>query len=205
MNIKSDKVEIVSTNLLIPYSKNSNKHTDEQIDEIIKQIEYQGWRDPILAQKGTNVIAAGHGRWMAAKKMGLEKVPVIFQEFESEAQFYAFVVAHNAVTSPGWGGGLDLAQINSDIIDFGPELDVSLLAIKDFVIDINDSTLPSLEDSERPEIGQLAFSVSETQRQLINDALSNAIKNEELDLYENTNKNAAAIYLICQRYMSDRS
>lgn len=200
MNIKSDKVEIVSTNLLIPYSKNSNKHTDEQIDEIIKQIEYQGWRDPILAQKGTNVIAAGHGRWMAAKKMGLEKVPVIFQEFESEAQFYAFVVAHNAVTSPGWGGGLDLAQINSDIIDFGPELDVDLLGIKDFVIEPMDGILPNLSSNE-PELQQVTFTISNEQKDLLDEAIAKAKKEEDCSDELNQNSNGNALAAILKRYV----
>ena len=112
-----------------------NKHTPEQIDRLVKLIEYQGFRDPIIVQKGTNIIAAGHGRIEAARKMGIREVPVIFQEFENEAQFYAFVVSHNAINSNNWGGGLDLGQINQDFLDLGPELDVEMLGIKDFEIE----------------------------------------------------------------------
>lgn len=112
-----------------------NKHTPEQIDRLVKLIEYQGFRDPIIVQKGTNIIAAGHGRIEAARKMGIREVPVIFQEFENEAQFYAFVVSHNAINSNNWSGGLDLGQINQDFLDLGPELDVEMLGIKDFEIE----------------------------------------------------------------------
>jgi hypothetical protein len=136
MDIKASKIELVDPSVLIPYEKNSNKHTDEQIDALIKQIEYQGFRDPLIAQKGTNVVAAGHGRLLAAQKMGLKKVPVTFQEFENEAQFYAFVVAHNAINSSHWGGGLDLSQINNDILDLGPDFNIDMLGIKNFTLDV---------------------------------------------------------------------
>ena len=132
MNIKSDKIEIVDINTLVPYKKNMNKHSVAQIDRLIKLIEYQGFRDPIIAQKGTGIIAAGHGRFEAAKRMGLEKVPVTFQEFESEEQFYAFVVSHNAIAE--WSQ-LDLGSINLELENLGPDLDLDLLGLKDFAID----------------------------------------------------------------------
>lgn len=135
MKIQSKEIQLVSIDSLIPYQKNMNKHTPEQIDRLVKLIEYQGFRDPIIVQKGTNIIAAGHGRIEAARKMGIREVPVIFQEFENEAQFYAFVVSHNAINSNNWGGGLDLGQINQDFLDLGPELDVEMLGIKDFEIE----------------------------------------------------------------------
>lgn len=135
MDIKSEKIELVGVDTLIPYSKNMNKHTPDQIDRLIKLIEYQGFRDPLIVQKGTNIIAAGHGRWEAAKKMGLKEIPVVYQEFDSEAQFYSFVVSHNAINSSNWGGGLDLSQINIDLAVLGPELDIDILGIKDFTIE----------------------------------------------------------------------
>lgn len=135
MEIKSKDIELVDINLLVPYKKNMNKHTDEQIDRLIELIKYQGFRDPIIAQKGTNIIAAGHGRVEAAKKMGLEKVPVSYQEFANEEQFYSFVVSHNAINAAQWGGGLDFSKINVDIQELGPDLNIDLLGIKDFQIE----------------------------------------------------------------------
>lgn len=149
--IKSKEITLVKIDDLVPYSKNMNKHTPEQIDRLVKLIEYQGFRDPIIAQKGTNVVAAGHGRLEAARKMGMKEVPVTYQEFENEAQFYAFVVSHNAINSNNWGGGLDLGQINQDFLDLGPELDIDMLGIKDFVIEPIEKLDPLTDEDESPE------------------------------------------------------
>ena len=132
IDIKSSEVVMINPANLIPYDKNMNEHSEAQIDRLCELIRYQGFRDPLIVQKGTNIVAAGHGRLEAAKKLGMRKVPVIFQEFESEAQFYAFVVSHNAIQD--WSK-LDLAKVNVDFIDLGPELDVDMLGLKDFAIE----------------------------------------------------------------------
>lgn len=61
--IKSKEITLVKIDDLVPYSKNMNKHTPEQIDRLVKLIEYQGFRDPIIAQKGTNKRAGGYSEW----------------------------------------------------------------------------------------------------------------------------------------------
>ncbi len=138
INIRSNEIELVQVSQLIPYEKNMNQHTDEQIDRLVKLIEYQGFRNPIIAQKGTNRIAGGHGRLMAAKKMGMEKVPVVFQEFESEEQFYAYVVSDNAIAKDSWAS-LDLGMINTELENLGPDFDLDNLGVKDFVLDLSDT------------------------------------------------------------------
>lgn len=132
MKIQSDNIEMVLVNSLVPHPKNMNHHSDDQIERLCKIIEYQGWRNPLVVQKGTNLIVAGHGRLLAAKKMGIEKVPVMYQEFESEEQLYACIVSDNAIAS--WSE-LDLSMINSELENLGPDLDIDLLGIKDFVIE----------------------------------------------------------------------
>lgn len=132
--IKANEIELVDVKSLIPYEKNMNSHSKDQIARLVKLIEYQGFRDPLIVQKGTNIIAAGHGRWKAAKKMKMKKVPVTYQEFDNEAQFYAFVVSHNAIAKDSWAS-LDLAMVNTEMLDLGPDFDIDLLGIKDFVIE----------------------------------------------------------------------
>lgn len=131
--IKSKEIQIVSVDSLISYPKNMNKHTPNQIDRLIELIRYQGFRDPLIVQAGTNVVVAGNGRLEAAKKMGLREVPVTYQEFDSEAQLYSFVVSHNAINSSNWGGGLDLAMINDESLKLD-DLDADMLGIKEFSI-----------------------------------------------------------------------
>lgn len=140
MEIKAKEIVLFPVSKLTPYEKNANIHTNEQIDKIIDLINFYGHRDPLIVDKnpnknGLHEVVAGCGRLAAAKKAGWESVPVVFQEFKSEEEKYGFMVSHNAINSFGWGGGLDFSQINQSIIDFGPELDVSMLGIKDFVIE----------------------------------------------------------------------
>ena len=151
MKIKSNEIEMVSIDTPVPYEKNMHVHTDEQIERLIKLIEYQGFRNPLILQKGTNRIAAGHGRLIAAKKMGMEKVPAIYQEFESEEQFYAYVVSDNAIGKDQWAS-LDLSQINKDIVDLGPELDLDMLGLKDFVVEPIEKFEPQGDEDAVPEL-----------------------------------------------------
>ena len=102
MQIKSESIELVSVDALIPYPKNMHNHPPEQIERLCKLIEYQGFRTPLVVQLGTNLIVAGHGRLEAAKKLGIERVPVTYQKFDDEAQLYAFMVSDNAIgKTPG--------------------------------------------------------------------------------------------------------
>ncbi len=143
LEIRSKEIELVPINLLVPYEKNMHKHSDEQIERLCHLIRYQGFRDPLIVQKGTNIIGAGHGRFMAAKKLGMEKVPVVYQEFESEEQFYAFVVSHNAIGKDSWAQ-LDLSQINVDLEQLGPELEIDMLGLKNFTIEPMDSFIETI-------------------------------------------------------------
>jgi len=131
---KSDKIELVNVKSLIPHPKNMHDHSDEQIARLAKLIEYQGFRNPLIVQKGTNLIVAGHGRLMSAKKLGLKEVPVIYQEFESEAQLYAYIVSDNAIGKDTWAK-LDLSKVNTEMLDLGPDFDIDFLGIKDFTIE----------------------------------------------------------------------
>lgn len=89
MKIEQRKVES-----LIPYINNSRKHSDEQVAQIAASIKEFGWTNPILVD-GDNGIIAGHGRLMAARKLGMDKIPVIELAHLSEAQRKALVIADN--------------------------------------------------------------------------------------------------------------
>lgn len=132
IKIQSKEIQEVLVNGLVPHPKNMNKHSDEQIERLCKIIEYQGFRNPLIVQKGTNLVVAGHGRIMAAKKLGIEKVPVMYQEFESNEQLYAAIVSDNSIAS--WAE-LDLAMVNAELENLGPDLDIDLLGIKNFTIE----------------------------------------------------------------------
>jgi DNA modification methylase len=157
MEIKAKEITLFPSVKLSEYPKNVNVHTEEQIDKIIQLIDFYGHRDPLIVDAdlqpdGTHWVMAGNGRLSAAKKAGWDNLPIIFQKFNSEEEKYGFMVSHNAVSSSGWGGGLDLAKINTDIIDLGPDFDIEMLAIKDFVIEPIEKFEPQADEDEVPEV-----------------------------------------------------
>ena len=87
---------------LIPYARNSRTHSDEQVTKIAASIKEFGFLSPIIID-GENGIIAGHGRVMAAKKLGLDEVPVIEAGHLTEAQRRAYVIADNRLAlDAGW-------------------------------------------------------------------------------------------------------
>lgn len=87
---------------LIPYARNSRTHSDEQVTKIAASIKEFGFLNPVIID-GENGIIAGHGRVMAAKKLGLEDVPVIEASHLTEAQRRAYVIADNRLAlDAGW-------------------------------------------------------------------------------------------------------
>ena len=144
-------IDLVSPAELIPHPKNMHEHGPEQIARLCKLIEYQGFRNPLVIQKGTGLVVAGHGRLEAAKQLNIEKVPVTYQEFESEEQLYAYMVSDNAIGKDTWAT-LDLGKINQDFLDLGPDLDIEMLGLKDFEIEPLDKLDPQTDEDAVPEI-----------------------------------------------------
>lgn len=84
------------TSELIPYANNARKHSDEQVLKIASSIKEFGFTNPILLD-GQNGVIAGHGRLMAAKKLGIEDVPTIDLHGMSEAKKKAYIIADNKI------------------------------------------------------------------------------------------------------------
>lgn len=111
---------------LIPYASNSRTHSDAQVAQIAASIKEFGWTNPILIDKDNTVIA-GHGRLLAARKLGMEQVPAIVLDHLSKAQQRALVIADNQLAlNAGWNMDLlkfeleDLLadEFNLDILGF---------------------------------------------------------------------------------------
>lgn len=114
------------------HPKNVNSHPIDQIERLAKVLEYQGFRYPIKISKLSGFVTSGHGRALAAAHLGWEKVPVSLQEYESEEQELADLVADNAIAA--WSE-LDFSAINMEVPSLGPDFDIDLLGIKNFVIE----------------------------------------------------------------------
>jgi ParB-like chromosome segregation protein Spo0J len=132
MEIKSKEIKIVDIDSIIPNNKNNNIHNDEQKTQLKKIIRRSGFRSPLTVSNRSGFLVKGHLRLEAAKELGMKEVPVIFQDYENEAEEFADLTADNAIAKQS---KLDLSLINEQILDFGPELDIELLGIKDFTIE----------------------------------------------------------------------
>src|SRR5687767_8533518 len=96
------KVEYRPVAALIPYARNARTHSDVQVAEIAASIREFGFTNPILVD-GENGIIAGHGRLLAARKLGMSEVPVIELAGMSDAQKRAYVIADNRLAlNAGW-------------------------------------------------------------------------------------------------------
>lgn len=114
------QIEQRNINDLIPYVRNARTHSDEQIAQLAGSIREFGWTNPILVD-GENGLIAGHGRLLAARKLGFETVPVIELAHMTEAQKRAYILADNKLAlNAGWDNellSLELGDLQLDGMD----------------------------------------------------------------------------------------
>jgi hypothetical protein len=147
---------------LIPYARNPRTHSDAQVAQIAASIREFGWTVPLLVD-GESGIIAGHGRVLAARKLGLERVPVIELAHMSEAQKRAYILADNQLAlNAGWDDELlrlelaDLSELGFDLglIGFGAgELERLLAGSKDGLTE--DDAAPALPEQAVSKPGNL--------------------------------------------------
>lgn len=135
------KIEWLSVDNLIPYAKNARTHSDEQVAQIAGSIKEFGFNNPVLVDKDNSIIA-GHGRLMAARKLGMDKVPVVQLEHMTEAQRKAYVLADNRIAlNSGW----DTSMLSLELQELKDDIDLSLLG---FDADELDALLNPIEETE---------------------------------------------------------
>lgn len=132
MEIKCAHTEIVDIDTLVPNPKNANKHPENQIKLLAKIMKHQGWRNPVVVSKRSGFVIKGHGRIEAAKLNGWTECPVDMQEYANEADEYADLIADNKIAELA---ETDLAMVNRDVMDLGPDFDLDLLGIPDFIVE----------------------------------------------------------------------
>ncbi|CAJ0719420.1 site-specific DNA-methyltransferase [Ralstonia mannitolilytica] len=137
LNVEYRKVEA-----LIPYARNPRTHSDAQITKIAASIVEYGWTNPVLVD-GDNGIIAGHGRLAAARKLGLDQVPVIELAHLTTAQKRALVIADNRLAlDAGWDEEM-LALELAELSEAGFEL--ALTGFENIEIDALLADAPSTE------------------------------------------------------------
>jgi len=149
--IRIKDVVMVPISKLVPFPKNPNSHSPEQIKRLADIIEFQGFRYPIKVSNRSGFVTSGHGRIEAAKLKGWEEVPVSYQDYDSEAQEYADVVSDNAIAE--WSD-LDLSAIKTEIKSL-KSIDIDLLGLKDLDVEfVKDKSEPGCDEDEVPEIDE---------------------------------------------------
>lgn len=122
---------------LIPYERNSNHHSDGQVQDIALAIEKLGFNDPIQVNEG-NVILAGEGRFRAAKLLGLEKVPVLQLIGMSEEEQMGYRIAHNKLNRKSY-------------------FDNSILRVELMSLEMADLPVPAMSGFSESELKQLGL------------------------------------------------
>jgi DNA modification methylase len=157
------KIEWQSVDKLIPYAKNARTHSDEQVAQIAGSIKEFGFNNPVLVDKDNSIIA-GHGRLMAARKLGMDKVPVVQLGHMTEAQRKAYVLADNRIAlNSGWDTGmlsLELQDLKDDIdlslLGFDPdELDALLNPIEKTEGLTDEDAVPDVPDEPKTKLGDI--------------------------------------------------
>jgi len=115
-------IELWLIGKLVPFARNPRTHSDAQVAQIAASIAEFGFNNPILVDTHAGIIA-GHGRLLAARKLGLEEVPVIVLDHLSDAQKRAYIIADNKLAeNAGWDDELlrsELAALQREGFDVG--------------------------------------------------------------------------------------
>lgn len=133
-------IEYLPVKQLHEYSRNAKKHPTDQVEHIANSIREFGFRQPLVIDK-ENVLVIGHGRLLAAKKLGLDTVPCVRADDLTDEQIKAFRLADNKVAESDWDMDLlgdELDEIlDIDMSDFGfldMDEDINLDEdVKDFI------------------------------------------------------------------------
>ena len=143
LSFSPDQVASWPIGRLLPYARNARTHDDGQVAKIAGSMAEFGWTVPVLVA-GSGEIIAGHGRVLAARKLGLDAVPVIVLEHLTPAQRRAYRIADNRLTELG---GWDEALLAGELQDLAAaDFDLSLVGFEDGELD----RLLALADGDGP-------------------------------------------------------
>lgn len=188
---------------LRPYENNARKHAPEDVEAIKASIrELGGFNDPIGIWGPDNIIVEGHGRLIAAKEMGLERVPCIRLDHLTDEQRRAYALAHNKTAELSeWDfagkleeelaameiAGFDMAAFGFDSVSedgFGEDFD--------------------LDSGEKEPFTQMTFTLANEQARRIKEALG-MVKGMCMETYGNENSNGNALFEVVRQWLERKT
>lgn len=205
----ADNFVNLSVDALSLYDNNARTHSGAQIDQIIASIKQFGFTAPIIVDENY-MIMAGHGRYAAAKKMGLEIVPCIVLRHLTPEQKRAYVIADNRIAeNAGWNRELlaleltelDIAEFDLAVLGFSDKELEKLLPGMSAIAD----ALPELPDGEKSSYQQMTFTLHNSQAELVKAAMAAAKKIKPFDETINKNSNGNALTRICEMFLDGNS
>jgi DNA modification methylase len=149
--------------ILIPYINNSRTHSDEQVAQIAASIKEFGWTNPILVDRENGIIA-GHGRLLAARKLGYKEVPTIELSDLTETQKKAYIIADNRLAlNAGWDNEMLTIELNDlladgfalEMLGFDPK-ELSALLEPEVIEGLTDEdAVPDVPDEPKTKLGDI--------------------------------------------------
>lgn len=142
---------------LIPYARNARTHSDRQVDQIAASIEAFGFNNPILIDAEGGIIA-GHGRVLAAEKLGIDEIPTVLIDHLDDAERRTFILADNRIAdNAGWNDEL-LALEMADLSEL--EIDVALTGFTAAEINklLSSNLEPDPGEDVTPELSEIPVS-----------------------------------------------
>lgn len=151
----TEKLELIETTRLIPYVNNARTHSESQIKMLRASLREFGFINPVLVDRDLNVIA-GHGRLMAAKSEGIDKVPCVFVEHLTPAQKRAYILADNRLAEmASWDEEILRAELDA-LAELN--FDVSLTGFEDFEFKdapVEEDNFDVAAELEKPSVAKL--------------------------------------------------
>jgi site-specific DNA-methyltransferase (adenine-specific) len=158
------KIDRIAVEKLIPYAKNSRTHSADQVAQIAASIKEFGFNNPVLIDEDHGIIA-GHGRVMAAQKLGLQAVPCIRLAHLSDTQRKAYVIADNRLAlNAGWDDQMltvELQELDSESFDLSllgfeaDELNALLNPIKETEGLTDEDEVPEVPEEPKTKPGDI--------------------------------------------------
>lgn len=199
-------IEVIPTEALIPFANNSRTHSDEQVAQVAASIKEFGFTNPILID-AEDMVIAGHGRLLAARKLGLKEVPCIRLAHLTETQKRAYVIADNKLAlNAGWDHellALELEELTGE--DFTVALtgfsEDELEQLVQGAVEALDA-LPDLPDGDKPDSEQVTFVLTGEQAETVKEAVRRAKALGDFGDTGNDNSNGNGIARVAETFLT---
>lgn len=190
---------------LVPNERNPNTHPARQIELLSNIIKSRGWRVPITVSNKSGLIVRGHGRYEAAKKLNIKKVPVDYQDYETEEEEQADLLADNKIAEMSENDPEGLLSMLEDLNSLDVDIELSGYDFADMAVlrDALDKVALIEEDIENKEKKSLSLGPKQNEVKIV--ICVDDIATVEKAIQETgERKRGAAIVKICKEWLNGK-